>query len=84
LAEVFGFEFVDFEFKGDEALEFAVVEEEVDEEVAVADLEAIFLAVNKSESGSEFKEELFDVAEDCVFEVFFEVAFGFAVPLGNR
>ncbi len=72
LAFVFVAEVAEFEVDGDQAFEFAVVEEEVDVEVVVVDLEA-FLAGDEAEACAEFEEELFDVAEDGVFEVFFEV-----------
>lgn len=75
MSEVFGFEFVDFEFKGDEALEFAVVEEEVDEEVAVADLETVFLT-EEGEVASEFEDEVAEAADEGGFEVAFGVVGG--------
>ena len=40
-AEVLGFEAVDFEFDGDQAVHAAVKEEEIEGEIAVADLERV-------------------------------------------
>jgi len=48
LPKIFRSKFIDFEFKGNEALEFAVVEEEIDEEVTTPNLKAIFFS-KKSE-----------------------------------
>jgi hypothetical protein len=75
LAQIFGLEFVDFEFKGDEALEFAVVEEEVDEKVAVADLEAIFLA-EEAEVAAQFEDEVFEATDEGGLKIVFGVAGG--------
>jgi hypothetical protein len=53
LSKIFRSKFIDFEFKGNEALEFAVIEDEIDEEVTVANLKAIFFSY-KSEVSTKF------------------------------
>jgi hypothetical protein len=70
---IFCFEIAKFEIDRDQSFEFAVLEQEINVIVFVVDLEA-FLAGDEGESGSKFKEKLLDIAEDGVFEIFFEVA----------
>ena len=43
LSKILGLKFIDLEFKSNKALKFAVKKEQVDEEITVADLKAIFL-----------------------------------------
>lgn len=73
MAFVFGFEVAELEIDGDEALEAAVVEEEVEVEVVGVDGDAE-LAGLEGEALAEFEEEGFEFAQDGVLEILFQVA----------
>lgn len=69
-AGVFGFELASLEVDDDVAAQFEVVEEEVDPVVLAGTPKGI-LAAGKRKVGAEFKEELLDVLDQAVFDVFF-------------
>lgn len=73
LAEVFGLEFVNFEFEVDKAVERAVEEEEVEPEIASADLDEVF-AADVAKVASEFDEELAEFFDERAMQVEFAVA----------
>lgn len=73
LAFVFGLEVAEFKVNGDEPPEVAVIEKEIEIEVVGIDLNA-FLAGKEGEAVAEFEQEGFNLAEDRVFEVLFEIA----------
>lgn len=66
-----GIEVAELEIDGDEALQAAMVEIEV--EVVRIDPDAL-LAGEEGEAVAELQEKGFDLAEDGVFQVLFEVA----------
>ena len=71
-AEVFGLEFVDFEFEIDEAVEGAVEEEQVEAEIASAYLDGVF-AADVAKVASEFVEELAEFFNEGAVQVVFAV-----------
>lgn len=71
-AEVFGLEFVDFEFEVHKAVEGTVEEEQVEAEIASADLDEVF-AADVTEVASEFDEELAELFNEGVVKVAFAV-----------
>ena len=74
LAQVFGPELVNLEVEGHEALETAVIEQEVEPEVLAANLQEILLA-DKGEIPSQFKEEFPEVGQKAGLEAGFGVDF---------
>ncbi len=68
LAEVGGLELVDLQLEGDEALQPAVEEHEVDREVLVADLHGV-LRADEAEVATELGEEAAEVAKERAVEV---------------
>jgi hypothetical protein len=61
---------IDFEFKGNETLKFTMEEEEINEEVTVANLETVFLS-KESEIATEFEDEVFEIIDEGGFKVVF-------------
>ena len=80
LLEVLGLEAADFQFKGDEAVEAAVEKEQVEREVAAADLHGI-LRADEAEVVTEFDEEILEFEEQTVMEIGLGVAGGKAEEL---
>ena len=73
LAEMFRCETARLELDDDMAAETGVVEEQIEEEVLVADLE-VDLASDEGEAGAEFKEEVLDMGDQASFQFFFATA----------
>lgn len=74
LAHVFRLEAAGLEFKCDQTLEVAVVEEEIEFKILIADLYADFLA-DKSEAVAEFHEKFPQITQQSRLQI------GLAVPL---
>ena len=73
LAEMLGPELINLEVEGDEALESAMVEQEVEPEVLAAKLQEILLP-DKEEIPSQFEEELLEVGHEAGLEIGFGVS----------
>ena len=58
LAEIFGLELVDFQLDGHQTIERPIEKEQVEREIASADLQGV-LASDKTEVAAQFNEELF-------------------------
>lgn len=74
-AEVLGFEAVDLEFDGDEAVQATVEKEQIEGEVAVADLERI-LGAYEAEIAAHFADEIPELAQQALMEIGFRVVVG--------
>ena len=65
-------EFAELQFDRDQASQAAIVEQHVDLEVIVVNLQP-FLAGDKTETGPQLQQKIFQFTQDCVFEIFFKV-----------
>ena len=75
LAEVRGLEFVDLQLERDEALQLAVIEEQVEVEILAADLQQILLA-DKGEIAAKFEEEPSEIGGESLLKI------GLRMPVG--
>ena len=73
-AEVLGFEFLDLQLEGHEALQFPVEKKEVEAEILAADLKKVLLA-HEAEIAAQLDEEATDIGDERVLEI----AFGMAI-----
>ena len=71
--EVFGFELTHFQFNRHQPFHTAVVKQKVNVEVVVVDLEAL-LPSDEGKTCPQFQQEVFKLAQDGIFQVFFQVA----------
>jgi hypothetical protein len=74
-AEVLGLEGCNLQFEGDEGLEPAMVEEEVEAEIFATDLEQIFFA-DETKVAAELDEEAAEVGDESALEVGLGVGLG--------
>lgn len=72
LPEVFGREAGGFEFDGDQAVEAAMEEEQIEGEILFADLQRIFTA-DKTEIAPEFEQELPQLGQQAALQLTFAV-----------
>lgn len=68
LAEVLRLELVDLEFDGHQAIERPIEEEQVDREIASADLQGI-LASDETEVAAQFDEELLELLDQPALQI---------------
>ena len=74
-AGILGFEIAFFQIHDDEAAEVQMVEEEVDEKLAVADGEWV-LAADEGEAAPELDEEFLDVGDKAGLQLALQEGFG--------
>jgi hypothetical protein len=72
MPQVLGLKFIDFEFKGNKALEFTVEKEQIDKEVTVANLQTVLLS-QEGEVSTEFKDEISEIVDKRSFQVVLRV-----------
>ena len=73
LTLVLGLEPAQLKVDGHQALELAVVEQQVDVEILIIDLDAS-LACYEGETGAQFQQKLLDLAQDGILQVALQIA----------